>query len=130
MLRFLLCFVIGICVVLLPTIVFSAGVPQQNDHSQASEVDASLQSAAQVYLAKTVELGQQGIVVTGGVVSGNYALLNWEDGLYGAGGGQVLMMQQDNAWRIVRGVGGVITYQMLINYGVPAEDASRLGGQL
>lgn len=128
MLRFLLCFAIGICLVLLPGAASSVGASQPNDSLQSSELAADLQAAAQAYLAKTVELGQQGIVVSNGTVSGNYALLTWEDSLYGAGGGQVLMFKQAGIWTVLRGVGGVFTPQMLLNYGVPAEDASRLGG--
>jgi hypothetical protein len=134
MFRYLLCFMLGLSLVFIPVQISRAQMvpnPSQpaeaNDALQAEANDA-LQAAAQAYLAKTAELGQQGIQVAGGTVSGAYALLTWEDGLYGAGGGQVLMINESGVWRVVRGSGGAVTYQMLINYGVPAEDARQLGG--
>lgn len=126
MFRYLLCFMLGLSLVFIPVQISRAQmVPNP---SQPAEANDALQAAAQAYLAKTAELGQQGIQVAGGAVSGAYALLTWEDGLYGAGGGQVLMINESGVWRVVRGSGGAVTYQMLINYGVPAENARQLGG--
>jgi hypothetical protein len=126
MFRYLLCFILGLSLVLIPVQISRAQMLP--NPSQPAEVNDALQAAAQAYLAKTTEMGQQGIKVTGGTVSGAYALLTWEDGLYGAGGGQVLMINQAGVWSVVRGSGGAFTYQMLINYGVPAENARQLGG--
>lgn len=76
--------------------------------------------------AKKANGGSEPSTVIRLVVSGRYALLNWA---YREMGGQTLLVKESGQWKVLRGVGGVISVDLMIQLGVPSAEARALAAK-
>jgi hypothetical protein len=69
--------------------------------------------------------GQSGIQITvrRTAVDGQYAVATWQ---WGEAGGQSILIQQDNRWKVLASGGGAVSLEILKQQGIPANIAARL----
>jgi hypothetical protein len=65
--------------------------------------------------------------VTKAWISGDYALVNWQEG---EGGGQTLLQKKEGRWTILESGGGQMDEGILVKAGVPRERAKALTKEL
>jgi glucokinase len=56
-------------------------------------------------------------------VDGKYAVATWQ---WGEAGGQSMLIQQDNRWKVLGSGGGAVSLEILKQQGIPANIAERL----